>query len=67
MPVRRIASRAVILPACQRARTSSQLSGREVEGRPEVFSFGFRGVNALALPLMDVKRSWFGDRAEDFN
>jgi len=32
-----------------------------------VFSFGFRGVNALTLPLMDGQALLFGDRAEDFN
>ena len=41
---------------------------RQGSGRPpEVFSFGFRGVNALTLPLMDGQALLFGDRAEDFN
>ena len=32
-----------------------------------MFSFGFRGVNALTLPLMDGQALLFGDRAEDFD
>ena len=41
---------------------------RQGSGRPpEVFAFGFRGVNALTLPLMDGQALLFGDRAEDFN
>ena len=41
---------------------------RQGSGRPsEVFAFGLRGVNTLALPLMDGQALLFGDRAEDFN
>ena len=32
-----------------------------------MLAFGFRGVDALALPLMDGQALLFGDRAEDFN
>ena len=32
-----------------------------------MFAFGLRGIDALALPLMDGQALLFGDRAEDFN
>ena len=32
-----------------------------------MFAFGLRGIDALALPLMDGQALLFGDRAKDFN
>ena len=41
---------------------------RQGSDRPsEVFPFGLRGVNALALLLMDGQSFLLGDRTEDFN
>ena len=41
---------------------------RQGSGRPpEVFAFGFRDVDAFALPLMNSQALLLGDRAEDFN
>ena len=34
---------------------------------PEVFAFGFRGIDALALPLMDGQALLLGDCTEDFD